>query len=96
MDRLKNKHTFNFNIKVGRECIFKLTIGNESLHEICGGIRVVIFTTSINLTVKSTMFPHHNIYKHMWRKKNIRDLNVEKTKYMLLSRHQNAGQNQVI
>jgi hypothetical protein len=58
----------DFNAKVGREDIFKLTIGNESLHEISNnnGVRVVNFTTSENLTVKSTMFPHHNIHKYTW------------------------------
>jgi hypothetical protein len=50
-----------FNTKVGREDILKLTIGNESLQEISNdnGIRVVNFATSRNLVVKSTMFPHH-------------------------------------
>jgi hypothetical protein len=49
-----------FNAKVGREDIFKPTIGNESLHKISNdnGVRVVNFTTFKNLTVKSTMFPH--------------------------------------
>jgi hypothetical protein len=53
----------DFNAKVGREEILKPTIGNEGLHEISedDGIRVVNFVTSKNLTVKSTMFPHHNI-----------------------------------
>jgi hypothetical protein len=58
------------NAKVGREDIFKLTVGNESLHEISNdnGVRVVNFTTSKNLIVKSTstMFPHRNIHKHTW------------------------------
>jgi hypothetical protein len=31
----------NFNAKVGREDIFKLTIGNESLHEISNNNAVV-------------------------------------------------------
>jgi hypothetical protein len=55
----------DFNTKVGREDIFKPTIGNESLHESSSdnGVRVVNFTTSKNLTVKSTRFPHHNIHK---------------------------------
>jgi hypothetical protein len=37
----------DFNAKVGRENIFKQTIGNESLHEIINdnGVRVVIFAT---------------------------------------------------
>jgi hypothetical protein len=50
----------DFNAKVGREDIFKPTIGNESSHEISNGngVRVVNFATSKNLTVKSTMFPH--------------------------------------
>jgi hypothetical protein len=55
----------DFNAKVGREDIFKPTIGNESLHEITNdnGVRVQSFATSKNLTVKSTMFPHRNIHK---------------------------------
>jgi hypothetical protein len=58
----------NFNAEVGREDIFKPTIGNESLHEIRNhnGVRVVNFATSKNLTVKSTSFPHHNIHKVTW------------------------------
>jgi hypothetical protein len=49
----------DFNAKVGREDIFKPTIGNESSHEIStdNGVRVVNFATSKNLVVKSTMFP---------------------------------------
>jgi hypothetical protein len=58
----------DFNAKVGREDIFKPTIGNESLHEISNdnGVRVVNFVTSKNLTVKSTMFPHRNIHEVTW------------------------------
>jgi hypothetical protein len=56
----------DFNAKVGREDIFKPTIGNESLHEINNdnGVRLVKFATSKNLRVKSTMFPHRNIHKY--------------------------------
>jgi hypothetical protein len=41
--------------KVGREDIFKPTIGNESLHEISNdnGVRLVNFATAQNLRVKS-------------------------------------------
>jgi hypothetical protein len=44
----------DFNAKVGREDIFKTTIGNESLHEISNnnGVRVVNFATSKNLSQK--------------------------------------------
>jgi hypothetical protein len=43
----------NFNAKVGREDIFKPTIGNVSLHEINddNGVRVVNFATSQNLKI---------------------------------------------
>jgi hypothetical protein len=56
----------DFNAKVGTEDIFKLTIGNESLHEISNdnGIRLVKFSTSKNFRVKSTMFPHRHIHKY--------------------------------
>jgi hypothetical protein len=57
-----------FNAKVGREDIFKPTIGNENLHEISNdnGVRVVNFATSKNLTMKSTMFPHRSIHKFIY------------------------------
>jgi hypothetical protein len=57
-----------FNAEVGREDIFKATLGNKSAHKISNdiGVRVVIFATSKNLTVKSTIFPHHNIHKYAW------------------------------
>jgi hypothetical protein len=55
----------DFSAKVGREDIFKPTIGNESLDKIIydNEVRVGNFATSKNLIVKSTMFPHHNIHK---------------------------------
>ena len=57
-----------FNAKVGRENIFKPTIGNESPHQDSNdnGVRIVHFGTSKNLVVKSTMFPHRNIHKCTW------------------------------
>jgi endonuclease/exonuclease/phosphatase family metal-dependent hydrolase len=56
----------DFNAKVGREDIFKPTIGNESLHEISNDsiVRVVHFATSKNLTVKCIVFPHCSIHKY--------------------------------
>jgi hypothetical protein len=44
----------DFNAKVGREDIFKLTIWNESLHEISNdnGVRLVNFATSKNFSQK--------------------------------------------
>jgi hypothetical protein len=58
----------DFNAKVGREDNFKPTIGNGSLHEIINdnGVRVVNFATFKSLSVKSTMFPHHNFHKYTW------------------------------
>jgi len=58
----------DFKAKVGRENIFKPTIGNENLHQNINdnGVRLVNFATSKNLVVKSTMFPHRNIHKYTW------------------------------
>jgi exonuclease III len=58
----------DFNVKVGREEIFKVTIGTESSHKISNdsGVKVVNFATSKNLDVKSTMFPHRSIHKYIW------------------------------
>jgi hypothetical protein len=46
----------NFNVKLGTEDTFKLTIGNKSLHQDSNdnGVRIVNFATSKNLVVKST------------------------------------------
>ena len=56
----------DFNAKVGRENIFKPTIGNASLHlnSNDNGVRIVNFATSKCLVVKSTRFPHRNIHKY--------------------------------
>jgi hypothetical protein len=58
----------DFNANVGREDMFKLIIGNESLHETSNdnGDRVVNFATSKNLIVKSTTFSYRDIHKHAW------------------------------
>jgi hypothetical protein len=58
----------DLNSKVGREGIFKPTIGNESLHEISNdnGVRIVNFATSKKPIVKSTMFTHRSIHKYTW------------------------------
>jgi hypothetical protein len=58
----------DFNAKVGRENLFKPTIGNESLHQDINdnGVRIVNFAASENLVVKNTMFSHRNIHKYTW------------------------------
>jgi hypothetical protein len=58
----------DFNAKVGREDIFKPTIGNKSLYEISNdnGVRLLNFATFKNLRVKGMMFSHRNIHKYTW------------------------------
>jgi len=58
----------DFNAKVGRENIFKPTVGNESFHQNSNnnGVRIVNFAISKNLDVKSIMFLHQNIHKYTW------------------------------
>jgi hypothetical protein len=57
----------DFNVKVGREDIFKLAIRNENSQEVSNdnGFRVVNLATSNNLVVKSTMFTHCNLHKYI-------------------------------
>jgi hypothetical protein len=60
----------NFIAKVGKEDIFKPTIGNESLHKISNdnGVRLINFATSKNLTIKgrcSHIATNINILGHL-------------------------------
>jgi hypothetical protein len=52
--------------RVGREYIFKLTMGNEVKHETSNDnvIRVVNFTTYENLVVKSTVFSRRDTHRN--------------------------------
>ena len=54
------KYHMKILLGVVKEYIFKLTIGNEGLHQDRNenGARKVNFTTSKNLVVMSMMFPH--------------------------------------
>jgi hypothetical protein len=67
----------DFNAKVGREDIYKPTIGNESSHEISNdnGVRVVNLATSKNLVVKSNIFPHCSIHKYTWTSPDVQTHN---------------------
>ena len=58
----------DFNAKLGKEDIFKRTIGNNNLlqNSSDNGVTIVNFATSKNLAVKSSMFPHQNIHKYSW------------------------------
>jgi hypothetical protein len=59
---------WDFNAKVGRENIFKLTMGHESVHQDSNdnGVGIVSFLTSKCLVVMGTMFMHQNLHKHTW------------------------------
>jgi hypothetical protein len=56
----------DFNAKLGREDLFKLTIGNKRLHQDCNnnGVRIVNFAHQKNLFGKSIMLPLQNIHKY--------------------------------
>jgi hypothetical protein len=58
----------DLNTKVSSEDIFKLTLGNETLHEISSDneVKIVNVETHENLNGRSTMFPHRNIHKYTW------------------------------
>ena len=58
----------DFNAKVGKQSIYKPTIDNENLHNETNnnGIKMIQFTISKCLNVRSTMFPHKDIHKETW------------------------------
>jgi len=55
----------DLNAKLGKEKILRSTIGNHSLHNVTSknGLRLIDFASGGGLVVKSTIFPHKNIYK---------------------------------
>lgn len=59
----------DLNGKLGREDIFKVTIGNKCLHKISDdmGVSVINFAALKNLIImKITTFPLCNIHKYAW------------------------------
>lgn len=62
----------DFNVKIGRETSFRPTIDLHSAHEQSNnnGQRVVAFTTSRNMTISNTFFPHKDIHKYTWKSPN--------------------------
>ncbi|KAL4107723.1 hypothetical protein QTP88_018019 [Uroleucon formosanum] len=59
----------DLNAKVGKELIFKPTIGHHILHEVTNnnGLNLIDFATGKSLVFKSTMFPHKKIHKGTWK-----------------------------
>ena len=74
----------DFNARVGKESIYKPTIGNESLCNETNnnGIKMIQFVTSNGLNVRST-FPHKGIHKETWYSANSRAVN--QTDHVLIS-----------
>jgi len=58
----------DFNAKVGREDVFRPTIGRENLHEESNdnGVRLVTLATSKEMVISSTCYSHKNIHKQTW------------------------------
>jgi endonuclease/exonuclease/phosphatase family metal-dependent hydrolase len=59
----------DFNAKIGKEECFKTTTESNSLHQISNnnGCRLIELATGKGLKIKSTSFPHKEIYKGTWR-----------------------------
>lgn len=67
----------DLNAKCGREPHYTPILGKESLHTISNGngLRLIFFTASNNMVMRSTIFPHKNIHKATWRSPDGNTLN---------------------
>jgi hypothetical protein len=77
----------DFNANVGRKDIFKLRVHMKLVMVM--ELRVVNFTTSKNLAVESTTFPHRDIHKHTWTSPEGKTHNH--TNHFLLNRRQHSS-----
>ena len=67
----------DFNAKVGKESIYKPTIGNESLHNETKNylIKMIQFAIYNGLNVRSKTFPYKDIHKETWYSADSRTAN---------------------
>lgn len=67
----------DFNAKIGREEVYRSTIGSHSLHTNTNdnGIKLIDFALGKYMVVKSTMFPQKDIHKYTWISPNGRHKN---------------------
>lgn len=58
----------DFNAQVGKEVMFRPTIGKERLHDTSNdnGSKLINFAISRELVISSTYFPRKNIHRHTW------------------------------
>jgi hypothetical protein len=59
----------DFNAKIGQEENLKPVTGMNSLHKVSNdnGMRLISYVASMDMVVRSTLFPHKNIYKASWK-----------------------------
>lgn len=81
----------DMNAKVGREEIYRPTIGQHSIHETSNnnGVRLVDYAVSRNMTVSSTFFPHKRVHLETWMSPDGNTLN--QIDHVLVERRYGSG-----
>jgi endonuclease/exonuclease/phosphatase family metal-dependent hydrolase len=67
----------DMNAKIGKERLYRPTIGTHSLHDMTNdnSTKLVDMAIGKGIKVESTMFPHKNIHKGMWMSPDGRHVN---------------------
>uniref|UniRef100_A0A2S2P671 Craniofacial development protein 2 n=1 Tax=Schizaphis graminum TaxID=13262 RepID=A0A2S2P671_SCHGA len=85
----------DFNVKIGKEEVYRPTIGRDSLHDTSNdnGTRLINFCMTNGMVVSSTYFPRKDIHKQTWVAPNQVVKNQIDHNIMIQNRHKGCIKN---